>query len=108
MKIRDIHIGDTIVFKDLFLKSHVKGYVFYIDENCNDQSVYFVEIPINSKGQYYNGTEAKTHWSGLIPKNLWKRLDINKGYLWIDRLQILNVYSELDYLIEDINEELSK
>lgn len=108
MEVRDIHIGDTVIFKDYRFQEHVKGCVFYIDEDCNDQSAYFIEIPINSKAAYYNRTEVKTYWSDLIPKNLWKRLDIDKGYLWIGRSQILNVYSDLDYLIEDINEELSK
>ena len=105
MKIRDIHIGDTIVFKDLFLKSHVKGYVFYIDENCNDQSAYFVEVPENLGKNY---TETKIHWDDLIPKNLWERLDKNKSYTWVDRSQILSIYSELEELIEDINKELNK
>lgn len=112
METKDIHIGDTVIFKDYRFQEHVKGSIFYIDEDCNDQSAFFIEIPINSKAAYkaayYNETEVKGHWSDLLPKSILKRLDINKGYTWVDRSQILNVYSELDYLIEDINEELSK
>lgn len=99
--------GDIISFISIPWGVNVesKGKILYIDNDSED--CFFIETPLTEEtNRTYQSSKAFHRWQDLVSKEVAEALVEGKGYLWLEESEIIRVYSDLECLIESINEEL--
>lgn len=103
-------VGDIIDFisPDWGVNVESKGKILYIDIASPVSDCFFIETPLTEEtNRTYQRTKVFHRWRGLLPKEVSIALAEDKGYLWLEESEIIRVYSDLECLIDNIDNELS-
>ena len=108
----ELVVGSIIDFR-ISENTNIRGKILYIDEENEDLN-YCICIEVLHQAYIrniygvYSSKQAKYNWESFLPREVLNILKEGKGYIWVNLKLITKVYSHFDYLIENMDKELSK